>query len=155
MIITRILVTAIVSLLLVSTSLFAQTMEDRLKTLEDTLKKQEETIQGLKVLEETLKRQEHTITEQRKLIEELKAAVKQHPAPAPAAAAKPSETAGPGGIQQEVKELKEKVEQVAEAQKKEVVSVFNPSIGLVGETIFSHNNRTSAQTGAPGPAAMM
>ena len=40
------------------------------------------------------------------------------------------------------------MEQVVEAQKKEVPSVFNPSIGLVGETIFSYDSRGSNQTGS-------
>ena len=53
-------------------------------------------------------------------------------------------------VQQQVQELKEKVDQVAEAQKKFVPSVFNPSIGLVGETLFSYNNRPSSQTGSSG-----
>jgi uncharacterized coiled-coil protein SlyX len=129
---------------------FAQTLEDRLKTLEDTLKKQEQTIQELKTLQNTLKRQEQTISEQQKMIEELKAEIKQsQPSVAPPAAAKEPETSSP--IQQQLKELKEKVEQVAEAQKKEIASIFNPSIGLVGETIFSHNNRKSAQTGSIRP----
>ena len=36
----------------------------------------------------------------------------------------------------QLKELSDKVEQVVEAQKKTLMSEFNPSIGLVGETIF-------------------
>jgi uncharacterized coiled-coil protein SlyX len=128
-------------LLLLSTGIFAETLEDRLKTLEETLNKQEQTIQELRALQETLKKQEQTIDEQRKLIEELKAEVKQTQPSAP-----PAEQ-----IQQQVQELKETVDQVVEAQTKTVPSVFNPSIGLVGETIFSYSSRGSSQTGNDRP----
>ena len=137
--------------LLSSTGAIAQSMDDRLKALEETLKKQEQTIQELKALQSAMKAQEQTISEQRKVIEELKAEIKQPPAAASPAATAAKEPEATGTIREQVKELKEKVEQVAEAQRKEVLSVFNPSIGLVGETIFSHNNRTSAQTGSVRP----
>ena len=68
---------ALLFMLSLSAGVFAETLEDRVKTLEETLKKQEQTIQELRVLQETLKRQGQTIVEQRKLIEELKAEVKQ------------------------------------------------------------------------------
>jgi hypothetical protein len=49
------------------------------------------------------------------------------------------------------KDLSDKVDQVAEAQKKTLMSEFNPSIGLVGETIFSGNSKGSDQTGSDRP----
>jgi len=141
----------LISLLIFSSGAFAQTMEDRLKSLEQTLKKQEQTIQQLKTLQDTLQKQEQAIDEQRKLIEELKAAAKQpQPAAPPAAAATP-QAMPPADMQQQVKELKEQVDQVVEAQKKTVPSVFNPSIGFVGETIFSYNSKNSQQTGSSRP----
>jgi len=54
-------------------------------------------------------------------------------------------------VQQQVQELKEQVEGVAEAQKKEVPSVFNPAIGLVGETVFSYRSAGSRATGSDRP----
>ena len=48
-------------------------------------------------------------------------------------------------------ELKDKVDQVVEAQKKVLPSEFNPSIGLVGETIFSYRSKGSAETGSDRP----
>jgi hypothetical protein len=51
----------------------------------------------------------------------------------------------------QLKELSDKVEQVAEAQKKTLMSEFNPSIGLVGETIFSGRTKGSDQTGSDRP----
>ncbi len=144
----------LVSLLIFSSGASAQTLEDRLNVLEESLKKQEQTIQQLKALQETFKKQEQTIDEQRKLIEELKAAVKQPQPSAPPAAAATNQAVAPEQMQQQVQELKEKVDQVVEAQKKVVPSVFNPSIGFVGETIFSYNSKNSQQTGSSRPGGL-
>ena len=53
--------------------------------------------------------------------------------------------------QEQLQQLNEKVDKVVEAQKKTLLSEFNPSIGLVGETIFSYNSRPSNQTGSDRP----
>ncbi len=110
--------------------LFAQTMEERLNALEETLKEQEKTIR-----------------EQQKLIEELKAEMKnlQSPAQAGTASKEPGATQQ---VQEQVKELKEKVDQVAEAQTRTIPSVFNPAVGLVGETVFSYRSKGSDETGS-------
>jgi len=120
---------------------FAQTLEDRIKILEDALKKQEETIR-----------------EQKALIEELKTEMKQMQPPAPQAAAPPSEIPPPAGpaptasaldqMQEKVQQLEDKVGEVVEAQKKDVVGIFNPAIGLVTETIFSYRSKGQQQTGS-------
>jgi uncharacterized coiled-coil protein SlyX len=130
-----------------SPCLCADTLEDRVKTLEETLRKQEETIRELKALQEALRKQEQTIGEQQKLIEELKAEV-----------ARPQTVTSPEGATakvpattEQVQELKEQVDQVVEAQRKVLPSEFNPSIGLVGETIFSYRSRGSSQTGSDRP----
>ena len=47
-----------------------------------------------------------------------------------------------------MQELKEKVDQVAEAQTRTVPSVFNPAVGLVGETVFSYRSKGSDETGS-------
>ena len=52
---------------------------------------------------------------------------------------------------EQLKDLNEKVDRVVEAQKKTLMSEFNPSIGLVGETIFSGNSKGSDQTGSDRP----
>ncbi len=57
-------------------------------------------------------------------------------------------------MQQQVQELNEKVNEVAEAQKKSLPSEFNPSIGLVGETIFSYRTKGSSQTGSDRPGGV-
>jgi hypothetical protein len=51
----------------------------------------------------------------------------------------------------QLRELSEKVDQVAEAQKKTLMSEFNPAIGLVGETVFGYRTRGSDQTGSDRP----
>ena len=47
--------------------------------------------------------------------------------------------------------LSEKVDRLAEAQKKTLLSEFNPSIGLVGETIFSYHRQPSDKSGSDRP----
>src|SRR6516162_6729578 len=56
------------------------------------------------------------------------------------------------GTPEKLKELDQKVNEIAEAQKKTLLSEFNPAIGLVGETIFSQQSKGSPQngTGYPG-----
>ena len=138
----------LLSLFIFSSGVFAQTLEDRVRALEESLKQQQQAIREIQGLKKTVKEQEQTISTQRKLIEELKAEVKQPRASAPPAA---DQTAATERMRQEVGELKEQVGEVAEAQKKEVPSVFNPSIGFVGETIFSYNSKGSNETDSERP----
>ena len=125
---------ALVALLIFSSGAFAQTLDDRIKTLEEALKKQEQTIK-----------------EQQKLIEELKAEMSRGQGAAPAAANQANQAPPAADVQQQVQELKEKVDRVAEAQQKVVPSVFNPAIGIVGETLFSYNSKPSGETGSGRP----
>ena len=141
---TIIMLVTLCTVSLFSTGVFAQSLDDRLKTLEDTIQKQE---QGQKALQETLRKQGQTIDEQRKLIEQLKAEVRQSQPSAAAA----NETVPTAEMQQQVQELNEKVDRVAEAQRKVLPSEFNPSIGLVGETIFSYNSNGNNETGSERP----
>ena len=124
---------------------FAQTVEDRIKTLEEALKKQGETIK-----------------EQQKLIEDLKSEIKQAKPPEQQTTAQPKGTPPLLGqesdkkstleqMQKQVQQLKTEVSQVAEAQKKSILSVFNPAIGLVGETILSYRSKGSNETGSDRP----
>jgi len=112
----------------------------------------------IKKLEETIQKQQDVLKEQQKALEDLKEEFKQSQSvkpqpstPAPPAAAATTQQATPEQTQQQVEELKQKVDQVVEAQKKYVPSVFNPSIGFVGETIFSHNSKGSKDTGSDRP----
>ena len=52
---------------------------------------------------------------------------------------------------EQLKELNTKVDGVVEAQKQARPNAFNPSIGFVGETIFSYNSQGSGQTGSSRP----
>jgi len=125
---------------------FAQTLEERIK-----------------ILEEALKKQEQTIKEQQKIIEELKTEMKQGKPTEQQAVTPPKEAAPPltaqetekkstlEQVQQQVQQLKEEVGQVVETQKKNILSVFNPAIGLVGESILSYRSRGSNETGSDRP----
>jgi len=135
---------SVVVLFVFCSSGFAQTLEERIKTLEETLKKQEQTIK-----------------EQQKVIEELKAEMQKgkppeqqqvaQPKETPPLAAKETEKPTIEQVQQEVGQLKEEVGQVVEAQKKNILSVFNPAIGFVGESIFSYRSQGSKETGSDRP----
>jgi acyl-CoA-binding protein len=54
-------------------------------------------------------------------------------------------------ISDQIKELNDKVDSVVEAQTKTRPNEFNPSIGLVGETIFSYRSKGSQDTGSDRP----
>jgi hypothetical protein len=81
--------------------------------------------------------------EQQARIEALKKQIAAGPTNAPPGA--PAETAD------QIKELNEKVDSVVEAQTKTRPNEFNPSIGVVGETVFSHRSGGSDTTGADRP----
>jgi hypothetical protein len=51
----------------------------------------------------------------------------------------------------QLEELSGKLDRVVEAQKKTLVSEFNPAIGVVGETIFSYRSKGSDETGSDRP----
>jgi hypothetical protein len=136
---------SIMALLIFNSSVFAQTVEERIK-----------------VLEEALKKQEQTIKEQQKVIEELKAEIKKakpeeqeqvaQPKEAPPLAAKETEKKSTlDQVEQQVEQLNEKVDRVVEAQKKNILSVFNPAIGLVTEVIPSYRTKGSNETGSDRP----
>jgi hypothetical protein len=63
-----------------------------------------------------------------------------------------SPPASASAITDRLKELDDKVDGVVAAQKKSLMSEFNPAIGFVGETIFSQQSKGSPQngTGYPG-----
>jgi len=85
------------------------------------------------------------------LIEELKAEVKQVEPSVTDDGSVAKESIETGQMQQQVQELKEQVGQVVEAQRKVLQVNSNPSIGLVGETVFSYRSKGSARTGSDRP----
>ncbi len=58
---------------------------------------------------------------------------------------------GPAVTPDQVEELNRKVDSVVEAQKKTLLSEFNPAIGLVGETVFSYQSQGAHETGSDRP----
>jgi hypothetical protein len=56
---------------------------------------------------------------------------------------------------EQLKELNTKVDGVVEAQKQVRPNAFNPSIGLVGETVFSYAAKGRTKPAARGPAVSM
>lgn len=134
-----------------SSDVSAQSLEDRLNSLEESIKKQEQVIQELKATQETVRKQEQTIDEQRKLIEELKVEIRQGRSSAPTEGAAAEQSQPAGEMQQQVEELNEKVDKVVENQTRTFPSIFNPAIGLVGETIFGYRSGTMSETGSGRP----
>jgi len=94
---------------------------------------------------------ERMLREQQAQIEALKRQIAGLPTNAPVVAT--TTNAAPSGVAtaDEMKELKGRVDSVIEAQKKVKPSEFNPSIGLVGETIFSYRSQGSNDTGSDRP----
>ena len=82
------------------------------------------------------------------LTQKLEELSKQQQAAAMVVTSAPPATA----ITDHLKELDDKLDGVVEAQKKTLMSEFNPAIGFVGETIFSQQSKGSPQngTGYPG-----
>ena len=81
------------------------------------------------------------------------AEIKQPQPVAPPAAATAAQAAATGEVQQQVEELKEQVSLVAEAQKQELLSKFNPAIGLVGESIGAYRSQPGRFTNVLYPQA--
>jgi len=65
--------------------------------------------------------------------------------------APPAQAQTNAAIAERLDELDTKVGSVIESQKKVRPGEFNPSIGFVGETIFSYNSKNSNQTGSDRP----
>jgi len=105
----------------------------------------------LKQLQENFEKQqaemkanfERLMREQQAQIDALK---KQVAATTNAVAAPTNQVAG-----DQLKELNDRVDQVVQAQQQVRPGIFNPAIGLVGETIFSYRTKGSEQTGSDRP----
>ena len=99
---------------------------------------------ALDALKQQMQQMQQQMQQLQQKIQELEAAKTSAP---PVSVTVPAGTVTP----EQVQELNEKVEQVAEAQKKVLPSEFNPAIGLVGETVFSYRSRGSEATGSDRP----
>jgi uncharacterized coiled-coil protein SlyX len=148
-----------------------QTIQE-LKNIRETLKKTEQTIEEQRKLIEELKSEikqaqpsappaaattTQTVTleqpqqQVQQLKEEVGTEVKQTQPSAPPAAATTTQTVTLEQMQQQVQQLNEKVDQVVAAQVKNILSEFNPAIGLVGETVLSYRSKGSNETGSSRP----
>ncbi len=99
---------------------------------------------------EALKKQMRQMQEQMQSLQHKIEKLEARKQAAPPAAA-PSSAPAEGVSKQEWKQLNEKVDRVAEAQRKVLPSEFNPAIGVVGETIFSYRSKDSKDTGSERP----
>ena len=117
-------------------------LDQRLKQIQESFEKQQR---------EMRENFERLIREQQAQIESLKKQLANIPTNAVAG---PVATNAPPGVAvtpEQMKELNTKVDGVVEAQKQIRPNAFNPSIGFVGETIFSYNSQPSDQTGSSRP----
>jgi len=89
---------------------------------------------------------ERMIREQQAQIDALKKQL-TNAATATAVAAQTNQAVTPD----QLKELSDKVDQVAQSQQQVRPNIFNPSIGLVGETVFSYRSKGSDLTGSDRP----
>lgn len=113
----------------------------------------DDTAERLKKLEDTVQNQSKTIEEQQNTIDSLKEnSSKQKNQASPQKGQAPQQTNQE--LQQKVQKLNEKVDQVVETQKREIPGIFNPAIGLVGETIFSYRSKGKAETGSDRPGGI-
>src|SRR5437899_3698194 len=97
---------------------------------------------------EQLKKEMREMRKQMQQLEQKIETLEQKKTGTAAAPGKAPESPPGAATPEQVKELSDKVDAVVEAQKKVRPSEFNPSIGLVGETIFSYTSKSSDQTGS-------
>lgn len=115
--------------------------------------------QQLKELQERFEKQQRELREsfekqQRELLETFEKMSREQQAQIEALKKQigPGATnAPPATTADQIKELNEKVDSVVEAQTKTRPNEFNPSIGVVGETIFSYTSRGNQDTGRDRP----
>ena len=137
----------LISCCLIINTAFADEMSE---SKEETMKELIQTVRDLK----------NTVEAQQKEINSLKAAIPQltilsdkttSAAVAVHASAPASTSPTEAVTQEQIQEINAKVDKVVEAQKKTLPSEFNPSIGLVGDTLFSYRSRGSNVTGSDRP----
>ena len=116
-------------------------LDQRLKQIQESFEKQQR---------EMRENFERLIREQQAQIEALKKQLANIPTNAVAGAAPTNAVPGVAATSEQLKELNSKVDGVVEAQKQVRPSAFNPSIGLVGETIFSYRSGGFEPPDRPG-----
>jgi uncharacterized membrane-anchored protein YhcB (DUF1043 family) len=136
-------VTVLVSALVLGATAIQAQETNQLEQLQKQLQQTQESFE--KQQREMRENFEKMIREQQAQIEALKKQVAAMPSnPLPAA---PAEATTP----EKLKELSDKVDAVVEAQTKVRPNEFNPSIGLVGEAVFSYRSKGSDLIGTERP----
>ncbi len=130
----------------------------KLKTSMDGAASKEELDKLLRAFQEsqkTVQQLQKTVAKQGQIINELQqkqAGVPPASGSEQAATASKEKTATDNTASKaEVEELKQKVESVSQAQKKTLMSEFNPAIGVVGESVMSYRSEGSQPTGSDRP----
>jgi hypothetical protein len=117
-------------------------LDQRLKQIQESFEKQQR---------ETRENFERLIREQQAQIEALKKQLATMPTNAVAGPAPTNVAPAAAVTPEQMQELNTKVNNVVEAQKQFRPNAFNPSIGFVGETIFSYNSQpTPPGSSRPG-----
>ena len=117
-------------------------LDQRLKQIQESFEKQQR---------EMRENFERLIREQQAQIESLKKQLANIPTNAVAGPAPTNAAPAVAVTPEQLKELNAKVDQVVEASKQVRPGAFNPSIGLVGETVFSYRSKGSDETGSDRP----
>src|SRR5438309_108607 len=121
----------------------AEKLNKQLKQLQETFEKQKAEMKA---------NFEKLVREQQSQIDALKKQLEASTNAPPGAAGRPGAGIAGGAVTPEqLRELNEKVAAVVQAQTKTRLSEFNPSIGLVGETLFSYRSKGSDQIGSERP----
>ena len=138
----------VLSCCLITSTAFADEITElkaQIRELKEQIKEQNERTSGLTQTVTDLK---NTIGLQQKEINSLKKAANPTPA-APAETPLPVSVSSAGAVTQEqVQKLNNKVDQIAEAQKKTFIDEFNPNIKAVGETLLGYRTGSSTDTKA-------
>ena len=114
-------------------------LDQRLKQIQESFEKQQ------REMRESFER---LIREQQAQIEALKKQLANLPTNAVAGPAPTNAGPAVAVTPEQFNELNSKVDQVVEGSKQVRPGAFNPSIGLVGETVFSYRSKGSDQTGS-------
>ena len=110
-----------------------------------------QTNDALDALKQQLQQMQQQMQLMQQKINELEAAKTSAPPSAVQAPAAPPAAPAEAVTQEQMQQLNEKVNQVVEAQKKTLLSEFNPAIGFVGETIFQYTSKSQNATGTDQP----
>ena len=140
-------------ILFIGLSIASTAFADDMTELKEELKG---LIKTVNELNSTVKAQQNKIDSQQQEIDAIKEtktfSMGQPASTATKTISGPAYTIPAGSIPPEqIQEINAKIDRVVEAQKKTLLSEFNPSIGFVGESILSYKSQPSDKTGGERP----